>query len=105
MSKDRRCAATGEPRYQYVCSQWSYPSADEVDANELPYQVEAVYDTLDAALDYMLELIQTMCAPHSDVVEMRDAITCYWDPVNNLLRMRYRTCSEQFLISRIGMHA
>jgi len=96
-------AMLGQSIYRYVCSQWEYPSADEVDNDEIPYQVDAVYDTLDAALDYQMLMIQTQCAPHSTEVQTRDSVTCFWDPINNELRMRHSNCSIRFLITRVEM--
>ena len=95
-------AATGVPKYYYVCSTWWYPSADEVDEEEVTMSSDAVYNTLDEAINYQFENMSCLTA-RPDIKDIRDEATMYWDPVNDQLRMKVPGTRYRFLITRVNM--
>jgi len=94
----------GAPVYHYVCSSYEYPTADEVDEDAITMQVHAVCNTLDASIEYMFELIQCLNAPHDTDLEVQRATTMVWDPINDVLRLRYKCCGTVYIVSRIEVY-
>ena len=90
-------------KYYYVCSTWWYLSADEVDADVIPMSSDAVYDTLDAAINFQFENMSCLTG-NADIMDIRGEATMYWDPVNDQLRMRVSGTKYRFLITRVQMH-
>ena len=99
----RRVDMTPENKHYYVSSTYEYPDAEQVDDDEITAQVDAVNLTLDAALDYQMEQIQCVCAPHDDMPVVRRSVTMWWDPINNVMTMRHRSNDTKFLITRVEM--
>ncbi len=85
----------GESSYYYVCSTYWYPGADECDDDLVTMSTDAVYDTLESAIEYIEALMQAM--------DPKAQIRMHWDAVNS--RMIYRTPGKyEYLITRVEMH-
>ncbi len=80
--------------YYYVCSTYWYPDADEFDENVISMSTDAVYDTLEGAIEC---IESTMLAE-----DPKAQIHMHWDAMNS--RMIYRTPGiHKYLITRIDM--
>ena len=99
-------AAIGESRYYYVCSTYWYPvRANDVDTDEVTTCADAVYITLDESIEYMMENISNIVySGRVDMPRLREIITMYWDPVNNILKMSTPLNNKyKFVIHRVEM--